>query len=207
MSKWTNKAEDVEGDTGTEMGEPSGGGSTREVSRKGKKTAEEDLVKPIEDTKRRRIGEVPQLSSPSDTDATPDDKPEAKEASTTQRWTNPLYLVKIKLARKELSQSRYKGIASEVRRMTISQSLPLKPRRCDIAAIVKDAPNHHPTPPFEKILKEAIERTRLEERVKSLEKEATRLQQELQEERKKVEEERRRGELAVANLDTTGRRL
>ena len=77
----------------------------------------------------------------------------------------------------------------------------------DVAAIVKDALNHHLTPPFEKILKKAIERTRLEERVESLEKETTRLQQERQEEKKRVEEERRRGELAVANLDITGRRL
>lgn len=51
----------------------------------------------------------------------------------------------------------------------------------------------HRTPSFEEKLKAAIEQTRLEERVRSLEADKARLQEELKEEKKKVEEERKKG--------------
>lgn len=85
MSKWTDEAEDMEGDTDTEIGEPSGGGNGRELRQKGNKTAEEELGKPFKDIKRRRIGEIPQLAFWSKTDTTSDDKSEAKEAATIRR--------------------------------------------------------------------------------------------------------------------------
>ncbi|MCJ1264529.1 hypothetical protein MMC22_004401 [Lobaria immixta] len=80
-------------------------GGIRGLSRKGKKQAEEDL-KPVEATKQRRISEIPQLSSQSDTDSTSDNETEAKAApllfADTEHLTRPA-LTALNLKQRESS--------------------------------------------------------------------------------------------------------